>query len=143
MTMRKTVIALSLLEAASFLSEQEAAAPPPAAPEPPPAVLPATPSPEAQNIPTDEETGEALTLDVILGRLNIIRSGKTFKDPEAYGKLISLYKDYSAEDKVKLNKQLKSIGAIVQDQTLAADGSPPAPGQAPLAPAPPPPPPAV
>lgn len=128
MSMRKNILALSLFEAAKLLKEQEApaAAPPPA------------PAPEAGGgaVPTDDETGEALTLDNILSRLNIIRSGKSFQDPEVYGKLTAMYKTMNSDDKTKLNDHLKNIGAIVQNQ---APPAPSAEGSAPPPPAVPPP----
>lgn len=110
MSMRKNILALSLFEAARALREQAA---------PPPPAAPAAPAPEtepAQDVPTDDETGEALTLDHILDRLNTIRSGKSFQDPEVYGKLTTLYKRITPEDKIKLNQQLRNIGAVVQNQ---------------------------
>lgn len=100
MSMRKNILALSLFEAAKALREQ---------------AEPAAPAP-APDVPTDDETGEALTLDHILDRLNTIRSGKSFQDPEVYGKLTMLYKSMSAEEKLKFNQQLRNIGAVVQNQ---------------------------
>lgn len=102
MSMRKNILALSLFEAAKALREQAEAAPPPSA--------------GGGDVPTDDETGEALTLDHILDRLNTIRSGKSFQDPEVYGKLTTLYKSMPSEDKVKFNQQLRNIGAVVQNQ---------------------------
>ena len=128
--MRRNILALSLFEAAKLLREQEEAV---AAP------VPSEAAPGGgEDVPTDKETGEALTLDQILERLNIIRSGKSFQDPEVYGKLTTMYKNMPAEDKVKLNSQLKAIGAIVQNQTpkaATAEGET-APEAAPAAPAP-------
>ena len=128
--MRKNILALSLFEAAKTLKEQaeQAAAAP------------------AENVPTDEETGEAITLDHILDRFNTIRSGKSFQDPEVYGKLTTLFKSMAPEEKIKLNQQLRNIGAVVQNQipvsmsTTHEGGAPPptepAPEAAPPAPAP-------
>lgn len=141
MSMRKNILALSLFEAAKALKEQAAPAPEP------------TPAPEAaaEGVPTDDETGEALTLDHILDRFNTIRSGKSFQDPEVYGKLTTLYKNMPAEDKVKLNQQLRNIGAVVQNQIpvgMEAQAAPspeaapeatPAPTPTPTPAAPPPP----
>lgn len=125
MTMRKNIIALSLFEAAKFLHEQEM---------PAGAVAAAGSAPT----PTDPETGEPIDLDAIIERLNIIRSGKSFSDPEVYGKLTTMFKSMLEEDRVKLHTQLKGIGAIVQSQ--AVPGSPEAgPAPAPEAPLPPPP----
>ena len=121
--MRKNILALSLFEAAKTLREQ---------------AEPASPAP-AGDVPTDDETGEALTLDHILDRLNTIRSGKSFQDPEVYGKLTTLYKNMPSEDKLKLNQQLRNIGAVVQNQTPVDMAPAPLAAPAPeAAPAPPP-----
>lgn len=114
MSMRRNILALSLFEAAKTLKEQAAAAT------------------GGGDVPVDDETGEALTLDHILDRLNTIRSGKSFSDPEVYGKLTTLYKSMSSEDKIKFNQQLRNIGAVVQNQTPVdlgseASATPPAP----------------
>lgn len=123
MSMRKNILALSLFEAAKTLREQ---------------AEPASPAP-AGDVPTDDETGEALTLDHILDRLNTIRSGKSFQDPEVYGKLTTLYKNMPSEDKLKLNQQLRNIGAVVQNQTPVDMAPAPLAAPAPeAAPAPPP-----
>ena len=119
MTMRRNIIALSLFEAAKFLHEQEI-----------PAAAGSAPT------PTDPETGEPIDLDAIIERLNIIRSGKSFSDPEVYGKLTTLYKSMSSEDKIKFNQQLRNIGAIVQNQTPVDLGAEAATPPAPETPAP-------
>ena len=58
------------------------------------------------------------------------------------GKLTTMYKTMPNEDKVKLNQQLRNIGAIVQNQTPVdlESGEQPAPEAVPTAPevAPPP-----
>lgn len=131
MSMRRNILALSLFEAAKALNEQ--------------ATVPAP----TGAVPTDDETGEALTLDHILDRLNTIRSGKSFSDPEVYGRLTTLYKGITPDDKIKLNQQLRNIGAVVQNQTPvnmageATTEAPPSPeAPSPEAPAPATPPPA-
>ena len=126
MSMRRNIIALSLFEAAKLLHEQE---------------MPAGAAGSAPT-PTDPETGEPIDLDAIIERLNIIRSGKSFSDPEVYGKLTTMFKSMPESERITLHTQLKSIGAIVQSQ--AVPGSPeagPAPAPeamaaAPTAPAP-------
>ena len=138
MSLRKNLIAISLFSAAKLLKEQEMA------PPPPPDVSPA-PEGGPGETPTDDE-GNPLTLEKLTDRMNIIRSGLSFKDPEVFGKLTSFYKALSTESKQILHKQLSDIGAIVQSQNPAqggGNGVPAAPA-APAAPAPPPPvPPAV
>lgn len=117
MSMRKNILALSLFEAAKILKEQAEGV--------------------TAGVPVDDETGEAITLDHILDRFNTIRSGKSFSDPEVYGKLTSLFKGMTSEDKLKLNQQLRNIGAVVQNQTpvdiqqSAEAPAPPTPGAPP------------
>lgn len=123
MTMRRNIIALSLFEAAKLLHEQE---------------MP-QPTAGAATTPTDPETGEPIDLDAIIERLNIIRSGKSFSDPEVYGKLTTMFKSMPESDRTTLHTQLKSIGAIVQSQAVpgSPEVGPPAPEAAlPPAPAP-------
>lgn len=143
MSMRKNIIALSLFNVAKLLKEAED----PMAAEP---VAGA-----GGDVPTDPQTGEALTLEQMIDRMNIIRSGLSFDDPEVFGKLTALYKSMPSDEKIKLNKQLKDIGAIVQSQEVNKGGQeapeapamPPEAAPAPAAPpppaAPPAPPPAV
>lgn len=128
MSMRRNILALSLFEAAKLLREQEEAVVAPVPSEAAPG--------GGEDIPTDKETGEALTLDQILERLNTIRSGKSFQDPEVYGKLTTMYKTMPPEDKIKLNDNLKAIGAIVQNQTPAPKGQAEVPATPEAAPAP-------
>ena len=131
MTMRRNIIALSLFEAAKVLHEQE---------------MPAVPAPTGGEVintaPMDAESGEPIDLDAIIERLNIIRSGKSFGDPEVYGKLTTMFKSMADEEKTKLYEQLKNIGAIVQSQTPKAGEVPAAPEMA-APPAAPPAPPAA
>ena len=103
MSLRKNLIALSLFNAANLLKEQEEATPPPAAEEY-----------SEEKAPVDEQ-GNAITLDKLIDRINIIRSGLSFEEPEVYGKLTTMFKAMSPEEKVKLYKQLTDISAIVQN----------------------------
>jgi hypothetical protein len=145
MSLRKNIIALSLFNAATLLKEQAEAAQ-----QPDPAAIPPAPQPEAApaapgegESPLDEQ-GNPITLDKMIDRINVIRSGLSFEEPEVYGKLTTLFKKMPSEDKVKFNKQLTEIGAIVQNipaekQTSeAAPPAPEAPMPAPGTPAPPP-----
>lgn len=134
MSMRKNIIALSLFNAAKLLKEAED----PMAAEP-------VAGGDGGDVPTDPQTGEALTLEKMIDRVNIIRSGLSFEDPEVFGKLTALYKAMPSDEKIKFNKQLKDIGAVVQNQEVSkGDGaSPEAPAMPPEAapvPAAPPPP---
>lgn len=123
MSLRKNLIAISLFSAAKLLKEQEMAPPP-------------APEALASETPTDDE-GNPLTIDKLIDRMNIIRSGLSFKDPEVFGKLTSFYRTLPTESKQTLHKQLSDIGAIVQSQNPASGGG----GVEQSAPPPPPPPP--
>lgn len=141
MTLRKSIIALTLLEAVQALQEQQAPPPPPpepAAPAAPPEPVTGAPeAPSSGGVATDAETGEALTLDAILERLNIIRSGKSFSDPAVYANLSNWYQKLPPDEQTKLNESLKTIGAIVQNQQPEV-AQPPAPEQPAAPPTPPP-----
>lgn len=110
MSLRRNLIALSLFNAANLLKEQEEAM---AAATPAPEAA-ATPAPEAAGTAVDEQ-GNTITLDKMIDRINIIRSGLSFEEPEVYGKLTTMFKGMPAEDKTKLYKQLTDISAIVQN----------------------------
>jgi hypothetical protein len=112
MSLRKNLIALSLFNAANMLQEQEEAAPAPAMA--PAAPQPTTPDPTETSSPVDEQ-GNEITLDKMIDRINIIRSGLSFEEPEVYGKLTTMFKGMPIKDKKKLYKQLTDISAIVQN----------------------------
>lgn len=124
MSFRKNIIALSLFNAATVLKEQAEA----------PAAAPPAPEGGEDKAPLDEQ-GNAITLDKMIDRINIIRSGLSFEEPEVYGKLTTMFKGMSVEDKVKLYKQLTDISAIVQNIPAEAQAGE-QPGEAAPAPAP-------
>ena len=97
--MRKNIIAISLFNAAKLLREQEEAV---------------TAKPEGgQAVPTGK-SGEPLTVESMIERLNVIRAGKSFDDPEVFGQLTTLYKGLEDEMKSKIDSLLFDIGRIVQ-----------------------------
>ena len=108
--MRRNIIAISLFNAAKLLREQEeAAAAPVAAPEADAETSGAT----STAIPTGKG-GEPLTVESMIARLNVIRAGKSFDDPEVFGQLTTLYKSLEDDMKTKLDSLLFNIGKIVQ-----------------------------
>lgn len=145
-SLRKNLLALAIFNAASMLAEQ---APPPAAPAPTPAA-PAdpmapggsAPGPEAQlaspaaaapGAPVDE-----LSVDSLIERLNAIRAGKSFSDPEVYGKLTTLYNQIPQEERPAIDKLMADIGVAVQPTPNAqqlAQGQPTPEAVPPAAPA--------
>jgi len=129
-TMQPAVFLRRLHESLLQLEEFGSAAPPAAAPMPPPAPAPAAPTPtnDGQQTPTGVD-GDPLTVDAIIGRLNVIRGGKSFNDPEVYGQLTTFFKGLPEADKTSLDRILSEIGKIVinvpQDQTQPEPGQPP------------------
>ena len=93
-----------------ILSEQEAAAAPMGMPAPatPPADVSAPPSPEAPSSGAKE-----FTVDDMIERLNVIRGGRSFTDPEVYGQLVTFFKKQNDEQKTQIQQFLIEIGKIV------------------------------
>lgn len=94
-------------------------APAPAAPPPPVTgqnMAPSQPpqAPEEQMPPAGTSPpGTELTLDNMIERLNIIRGGKSFTDPEIYGQLTSYFKTLSPETKQTIDQFLQSVSKIM------------------------------
>lgn len=127
MSFRKNLIALSLFNAATLLKEQEEGA----------AIASPTPAPEVPSgeAPVDEK-GKVITLEELIDRINVIRAGLSFEDPEVYGKLTTLFKGFTPEEKLKLYRQLTDISAIVQNipaekQSKEPETEAPAPAETP------------
>lgn len=94
-----------------ILSEQDAAAAPMGMPAPaaPPADVSAPPSPEAPAAGQPKE----FTVDDMIERLNVIRGGRSFTDPEVYGQLVTFFKKQSDDQKNQIQQFLIEIGKIV------------------------------
>lgn len=115
-----------------------AAAPPPA-PAPAPVADPA-PAP-AEGSAEDGNAAKApseFTVDDMVERLNTVRGGRSFTDPEVYGQLISWFKKLNDDQKAVLQNFLIEIGKIVVNiPTQSTDqqaADPTAPAPAPPAP---------
>lgn len=140
-SLRKNLLALAVFNAAKLISEQQAAPQPPA-PQDPMAPGASVPGPEAQPVPgqapQQPPSGEELTVDTLIAKLNKIRAGRSFSDPDIYSKLTAMFNTIPQEQQPQFFKMLDDIGAAVQptpnDQQLA-QGQPPTPDMA----APPPP----
>lgn len=154
MSSRKLYLAALLTEAVRIIKEAEA----PPGPMPPSGAVPPSPVPPAPatnapapsppvdpNAPPSDTGAEAkpFDLDAMIDRLNVIRGGKSFADPEVYGQLTSYFKSISETDKAVIDRFLQSIGKIViqVDQTqqgTSSGNAQPAMNQtpAPAAPAP-------
>ena len=115
-TKRYRYLTYLLTEVVNSLVEQEqqplpapAAPPVQAAPAggamPPAADASATTDPNGQPIP--------LTIDQIIDKLNIIRGGTSFSEPEIYQKLTDLFNGTPEEQKPLIDGFLKSVGEVV------------------------------
>ena len=123
-TQRKNYLQSLINEAVTqILSEQEAAGAPVGMPSPaaPPADVSAPPSPEAPAAGQPKE----FTVDDMIERLNVIRGGRSFTDPEVYGQLVTFFKKQSEEQKTQIQQFLVEIGKIVinvNDQESPPEG---------------------
>lgn len=93
-----------------ILSEQDAAGAPVGMPAPaaPPADVSAPPAPEAI-----ADKPKEFTVDDMIERLNVIRGGRSFTDPEVYGQLVTYFKTLGDEQKAAMEKFLMDLGKIV------------------------------
>lgn len=118
---RKIYLKALLLEAVRILKEQDPAgtAVPPSPVPPAPATnttatttAPATPNPGVAP-PADGNQPKPFDVDQMIERLNVIRGGKSFADPEVYGQLTTYFKGLSDADKAAIERFLQSINKIV------------------------------
>ena len=117
------------------LADQAAAAPPPPAP------VPATPTPSADPAAAPAAPAEPATVDTFIDKLNVIRGGSSFSDPEVYGQLTTFWNGLPEEQKATMDTALGSVGKIVaaaNQQPAAPDAGPAAPTAPSPAPATPP-----
>jgi hypothetical protein len=122
----------------NVLAEQDAAAQQAAAAvaETPPPV--ATPENQAQGA-NQGTVQKQYTVDTMIDELNAIRGGKSFSDPEVYGKLVTFFKNLGEEQKSNLDTLLSQIAELVtgvddavpQQQNQSVGAQPPPPGGAP------------
>lgn len=123
-------------------------------PLPPSDMAPTAPAPTdaaaapSLDAPPEQDANAAKTpaefnVDDMIERLNTVRGGRSFTDPEVYGQLITWFKKLNDDQKAVLQNFLIEIGQIVvnlpskqpgQEQASAA-APPPSPAPAPPAPA--------
>lgn len=148
----KEAVTLALFEQDQQPMANPGPVPPPAPPGPPEQNQPPQPQPG-----TDPNQGNqpAMTIDSMIERLNVIRGGKSFTDPEVYGQLVSYFKKMTPDQNQVIDQYLQDISKIMisvrtgGDDAQNADqaGQPPAqnnaspqapisPGQGAVAPAP-------
>lgn len=112
MNSKAKIIALCLFEGAQRIHEQDQQAM-----MQQPQMGGAAPPPQEQPIPVQNTAGgsdgQPLTVDGLIERLNVIRGGKSFSDPEVFGSLTALFKTFSDQDKRSLDNILLEIGKVV------------------------------
>jgi len=120
---RKIYLEALLREAVRILKEQDPAVPAgvsavPPSPVPPvpatnaAAATPPPPLPGDPNAPAGE-VSKPFDVDQMIERLNVIRGGRSFADPEVYGQLVSYFKGLNDADKSAIDRFLQSIGKVV------------------------------
>ena len=116
--------------------------PPPAAPNaagPSPAMPTNQPTGATQPLGGDTGApvgvdGAPLTVESMVDRLNVIRGGKSFSDPEVFGRLTTLWKGLPNETKTNIDKVLTEIGKVVINSPDAVQAEQPETTQQPQAP---------
>jgi len=103
---------LNVLVEQDFQQQQTSAVPP----------SPVTPSLEtnvpdpAANPQQPQQPGqEEFTVDEMVKKLNILRGGKSFTDPEVYGKITTFFKGLTDEQKTSFEWLLNELTKIVVD----------------------------
>lgn len=113
----KETVTLALFEQEQGMAGNVAPPPPPINGNPVPPSAPMPPDnqlapPPQQSQPANAQAVE-LTLDSMIERLNVIRGGKSFSDPEIYGQLTSYFKTLSPQDKTMLDSFLQNVSKIM------------------------------
>ena len=118
----KEAVALALFEQMAPTQQIQAPQPPPPPPAPPANAQPA-PSPDDQAPQNQQVSQMELTLDSVIERLNIIRGGKSFTDPEIYGKLTTAFKALTPEAKFNIDSFLRNVSEIMTNVNQGTDSS--------------------
>lgn len=129
---------VSVLQEQAFDQAQQAA------PTNVPPTAPAQPDAGVVDPNAAPPVADVTTIDTILEKLNVIRGGSSFEDPEVYGQLTTMFNSMDPAAAQVLDEQLNDIGKVVsiaEPQEIQSDiqanqqGTPPAQQPAP-APAP-------
>lgn len=129
----------------NVLAEQEElSSVPPATTPPSPQTNIAEPAAPSPTPATNEEIPETppgeveFTVDSMVDQLNVLRGGKSFKDPEVYGKLNTFFNNLTEEQKVSTKWMLEELTKIVTNvETPMPTDKPTTQGNPPVSPPPP------
>jgi hypothetical protein len=108
----------SIVNVVAEQAVEQQPAPTPTAPAEQPA--PPQPAPE-QTATAQQSVPRQYTVDDMIQELNAIRSGRSFTDPEIYGRLQIFFKDINEEQKATLDEMLTKIAELVtsvEDSTV-------------------------
>jgi len=84
-----------------------------AQPAPPQAQTPPPPATPDQNSQQPGVQSEQFTLDKMIEKLNVIRGGRSFTDPEIYGQLTTLFKSWDDATKQTVEKTFDELAKVV------------------------------
>lgn len=127
---RRTRYLANLIKEAVYnvIAEQQMPAAAPVAADPMAAAQPAPmPTGTDPNAPMDPMANpeapaagqEEFTLDKMIEKLNVIRGGRSFTDPEIYGQLTTMFKSWDEPTRQTIAKTFDNIAKVV---TLNAEG---------------------
>lgn len=124
-------------EQGETMASPAAATPAAAAPQSAPAPM------QPPETPAETNPEQPFTVDDMIERLNVIRGGRSFTDPEVYGRLVTYFKTLDEPSRDSLEKFLVELGKIVIDvgqeqQKEPAEATPPPAAEPPPAPVTPP-----
>ena len=97
----------------NVIAEQQQAVPPPPAAMPDQSVPQPMPQDPAQTPQPDQTQQQELSVDSLIERLNVIRGGKSFTDPQVYEAMTNFYNGLTPQDKESLDRNLTEIGKVV------------------------------
>jgi hypothetical protein len=130
---KEAIIAIVAEQAVETQLQQAA----PVAPQNPP-VSSGTPPETADATQQSQPQEEQITVDTMIDKLNVIRGGTSFSDPEVYGQLTTLWNSIPEDQRVSLDGHLNNIGKIVSiAEPEEAQQQPPAPSAGQTPPQPP------
>lgn len=119
----KEIVTMALFE--QDQAQQAVAAPPPGVqnPNPVPPAPPAPPDAQVQQ-PPPQAAPVTMTLDSMIERLNVIRGGKSFTDPEIYGMLTGFYKKLTPDQLSSIEQFLGDLSRIVVNVGNSTESQP-------------------
>ena len=85
------------------------------------AVPPATPGPNAETNPTDpdiaapQQQDVQFSVDGMVDKLNVLRGGRSFTDPEVFGRLTTFFNNLTDEQRNSTDWLLTELGMVVID----------------------------